>query len=232
MIALSRALFLALALALAACGGAPPPAAPDADALAAKELATYRELVRGNSLEFAVTVGREIVRRHPGTPAATEVAATLPEIEAKYQAGVDAKRLAALWDYQTGVQSGGAQSSASIFSTDPAGTGAGQVRFIFRRHAEWGRSAYLYAGGGGFQCPDPCSLLLRFDDAPATRWKAHLPETGEPAIFIDDDAALAAKLPGTKRLAIEGTLRDHGPVTLLFEPGGFDPKLWAELPAK
>lgn len=230
MVAASRAVVLILLLSLAACGGKPPPAAPAADPRAAQDLATYRQLVGANSLEFAVTVGREIQRKYPGTPAAAEVAASLPEVEAKYQAGVDAKRLAALWDYQTGVQSGGAQSSASIFSTEPAG--AAQVRFIFRRHAEWGRSAYLYAGGGGFACPEPCSLLLRFDDAAATRWKAHLPETGEPALFIDDDAALAAKLPGTRRLAIEATLRDQGPVTLLFEPGGFEPGRWVELPSK
>lgn len=230
MIALNRALVLALLLAVTACGGKPPPAAPAADPRAAQDLATYRELLGANSLEFAITVGREIQRNHPGTPAAAEVAATLPDIEARFAAGNAAKRLAALWDYQTGVQAGGAQSAASIFSTEPSG--AAQVRFIFRRHADWGRSAYLYAGGGGFDCPDPCSVLLRFDGAPGTRWKAHLPETGEPAIFIDDDVALAAKLPGTKRLEIEATLRDQGPVTMVFEPGGFVPAKWVELPAK
>ena len=51
MIALSRAMVLALLLALVACGGKPPPAAPRVDPRAAQDLATYRELVGANSLE-------------------------------------------------------------------------------------------------------------------------------------------------------------------------------------
>ncbi|MFO0028019.1 MAG: hypothetical protein ACK558_04070, partial [Pseudomonadota bacterium] len=74
----------AFALALAACGGSPPPAPPApaaSSAQAQQDLDAFRQLVAAGSDEFAVTMGREVLRKHPGSPAAAEVAAALPAAE-------------------------------------------------------------------------------------------------------------------------------------------------------
>jgi hypothetical protein len=214
------------------CGGenAPAPPPPPVNSPAAtRDLAAYEELVRSGSYEFAVTMGREVVRKYPGTPAAQAVQQSLADTEAKARAVIDQRRLTALWSYQTGTQASGRQSTASIYSSEPASE-AERVRLIFRRHSEWGESAYIYAGGGGFVCKTPCRVSVRFDDAAAVAMAGEIPETGEPAIFIDDDKALLAKLAATKRLTFEATLKDRGPVSLVFETAGFDAAQFLPLP--
>ena len=229
MIALSRTLSVALLLLVAACGGKPPPAAPVADPRAAQDLATYRELLNANSLEFAITVGREIQRNHPGTPAAAEVANTLPEIEARFAAANQAKRLAALWDYQTGVQSGGAHRPPR--SSAPT----------LRRRA------------GALHLPSPCRVgpqrlslcgwrrlhLPRSLQPPAAfRWRArHALEAGacrrpanRPCLHRRRCRA-GGEAAGQQAARNRGRPAQQEPVgRMVFEPGGFVPAKWVELP--
>ncbi|MGP1664616.1 MAG: hypothetical protein ACTS5I_01615, partial [Rhodanobacter sp.] len=55
------------------------------DADAARNLDTYRQLLRINSDEMAVTMGKNIVSRFPDSEAAKEVLLTLPKIEKRYK---------------------------------------------------------------------------------------------------------------------------------------------------
>lgn len=222
------ALPAAVALALAACGGGTPPPAPAAPANSAQaqqDYAAFQQLIAAGSDEFAVTMGREVLRKHPGSPAAVEVARLLPEVEARAKA--DAKRLAALWTYLTNDQRGKRQHTASIHSSVP-GSAAERVRLILRRHAEWGQSVYLFDGDGddrsrqGFVCGKACRLPARIDGV-AVALAAHSPETGEPALFIDDDAGFIARLAGgAKTIEIDLRHATRGPFTAVFEVGGYD----------
>jgi hypothetical protein len=222
-----------LALALAACGGGapPPPPAPSGNsAQAQKDLDAFRQLVAAGSDEFAVTMGREVLRKHPGSPAAAEVSAALPATEQRAKDKAEAKRLAALWSYLTNELRGVRQHTASIHSSVP-GSAAERVRLILRRHAEWGQSVYLFDGDGsdrsrkGFVCGDACRLPARIDGV-AVALAAHSPETGEPALFIDDDAGFIARLAGgAKKVEIDLRHATRGPFTVVFEVGGYeDPK--------
>lgn len=197
-------------------------------AQATADLAAYHELMRTGSYEFAVTMGREVLRKHPGSAAAAVVSKSLPEVEARAKAQLDRTRLAALWDFQTGLQSGGRQAAASIYSSQP-GSAAERVRLILRRHSDWGESVYLFGSGAGFACASDCRLAIRYDDAPAVNIKAHLPETGEPAIFIDDIDAFLAKLEGAQRIEIKAALEGGGERTYVFEVAGFDAAKWPQL---
>ena len=79
--------------------------------------------------------------------------------------------------------------------------------------------------------PVPVTALRQPNSGPAAARNRGIDAAqGELVVFIDDDVALAAKLPGTQRLEIEAVLRDQGPVTMVFEPGGFVPAKWVELP--
>lgn len=219
-----------LALALAACGDAPAPAPPQPagnSAQAQQDLDAFRQLIAAGSDEFAVTMGREVLRKHPGSPAAAEVAAALPAAEQRAKAKADAKRLAALWTYLTNDLRGVRQHTASIHSSVP-GSAAERVRLILRRHAEWGQSVYLFDGDGsdrsrkGFVCGKACRLPARIDGV-AVALAAHSPETGEPALFIDDDAGFIARLAGgAKTIEIDLRHATRGPFTAVFEVGGYD----------
>jgi len=68
---------------------------------------------------------------------------------------------------------------------------------------------------------------VRFDDAPVQRIKAHLPETGEPAIFISDDRAFIAKMDKAQKVSFDVVLKNKGPQTLVFEVGGYDGEKFA-----
>jgi len=221
-----------IAFALAACSKPAPqaPAAPANSAAAESDLAGYRQLVAAGSHEIAVTMGNEILRKYPGTPAAKEVEASLAQVKQTAKDTADAKRMAALWSYQSSTASdGNPQESASIYSSEP-GSEAERVRLILRRHPAWGQSVYVFSYGKGFKCGGACTITLKFGDGPEEKWAAFAPETGEPAIFVKDDVKFLERLPGTKRLAIQATHNDQGPMTLVFETGGYDAKQFKSLP--
>ncbi|MBN8728357.1 MAG: hypothetical protein J0H15_11745 [Xanthomonadales bacterium] len=219
------ALVALLMLPLAACSPSPPPpneaAAPAAAAAqGTKELELYRTLREQGSWELAAPIGKEIVERFPGSAAATEVAQTLEETSAKAVAATRQRRMERLWSYQSGKESGGDQVTASIYSEDR--NAAERVRLVLRRHSDWGQSAYLFGSGKGFVCRGTCSIEARFDDAPARKLKAYLPETGEPALFISDDKAFIGQMEKAEVLRLEVEEKDRGKRTLTFEVGGFD----------
>ena len=214
--------------ALAACSKEPQPApvstpaaapAPVVNAQASKALDLYRQLREQKNWEPAVAVGQEVVGKYPNTPAANEVQQTLADTSAQATAQATHRRLERLWSYQSGKESGGEQSTASIYSSDTSTDD--RVRLILRRHSAWGQSAYLFGSGKGFECRGTCSLAARFDDQ-AQKIKAYLPPTGEPALFISDDKALIAKLHGTHKLSIDVIEKGKAPRTLVFEVGGYD----------
>lgn len=235
---LPAAVALAAAIATTGCSQqAPaPPAVPSAsaqaaanDAAAAKELKLYQDMLDKHAENLAAPVGQDIVAKYPGTPAAAEVQKTLAQVEATAKTKAEHDRLAALWYYQTANVDGN-QSTASTYS-EPRG--ADSVRLVLRRHVKWGESAYLFApdGSKGFVCKDLCNVTTRFDGKRES-WKAYLPKTGEPAMFIKNDKGFIAAMQKAKVVAMDVTTRDHGKQTLKFEVGGFDPSKFAPMPKK
>lgn len=229
----------ATALAITGCSqqGASPPAAPSASAQAAaneaaaqKELKLYQQMLDEHSDELAAPVGQEIVQKYPGTSAAAEVQKTLPEIEARSKAKAEHDRLANLWYYQT-ANMDGLQHTASTYSSQPSGNN--RVRLVLRRHVKWGQSVYLFApdGSKGFVCKGSCNVVMRVDGK-REAWKAYLPKTGEPAMFIKDDKRFIAVLKKAKVIEMDVTTRDHGKETLKFEVGGYDPSRFLSLSKK
>jgi hypothetical protein len=227
------------AIAVTACSqqGEAPPAAPSASARAAaneaaadKELKLYQQMLAEHSDALAAPVGEEIVQKYPGTSAAAEVQKTLPQIQAAAKAKAEHDRLANLWYYQT-ANVDGRQSTASIYSSKPSG--ADRVRLVLRRHQKWGESVYLFApdGSKGFVCKDLCNIVMRFDGKRQT-WKAYLPKTGEPAMFIKDEKRFVATMQKAKAIEMDVTSREYGKETLAFEVGGYVPSKFLPLPKK
>lgn len=221
--------------ALVGAGCSPQAPAPAeqraaADASAANtNLDTYRQLLRIHNDEMAVTMGKDIVKRFPDSPAAHEVQQTLPEIEKRYTQTRETNRLAALWVYQVAPMAGGTQSTASIRNSEPTGD---PVQLVLRRHSQWGQSVFLYGSGHGFVCRGNCTLPAQVDGK-AMRIKAFAPSTGEPALMIRDDKAFLAMLAKAHKISIDVTLVDgEKKQTLVYEVGGFDPAKWSALPGR
>jgi len=218
---------------LAACSRTPPPdpaaqQAAAAEADAARNLDTYRQLLRIHSDQMAVTLGKEIIARHPDSAAATEVMKTLPAIEKRWQEASEKSRLAGLWLYQVSPMAGGTQSTATIANSRPAS--GGRVRLVLRRHSDWGQSVFLYGEKPGFVCRGNCTLVARVDGK-VVKIKAFAPSTGEPALMIRDDQAFLKLLNRAKTLEFDVTLaRDESKPTLVYEVAGFDAARWVPLP--
>jgi hypothetical protein len=218
---------------LAACsqqGGsaaAPSPAQQQAsskDADAARNLDTYRQLLRIKNDEMAVSLGKDILTNFPGTAAATEVQQTLPEIEKRYNDNAKKNRLAAMWVYQVSPMAGGTQSTATIYAP-----GSDRVQLILRRHTQWGQSAFLY-GNGKFVCRGASCLLNATVDGKPTHIKVFAPPTGEPALMMSDDKSFIAMLERSKKISMDVTLvNGEKKETLVYEVGGFDPSKWASV---
>jgi len=234
------AALLAAGLGLVACSQQNQPATPDATASAAStapaaassasarmtdDLSSYRQMVKLNNDQLAVTMGHDILSRYPGSDAAKEVQQTLPAIEQRYHANGEKNRLAGLWLYQTSPMEGGIQSTATIYSSQPSGNDG--VRLVLRRHSSWGQSVFLFGSGKGFVCKSVCTIAATYDGKPHPL-KAFLPPTGEPAIFIKDDPAFIAALPKVKKIVLPVTLKDgNKKQELIYEVGGFDSSKWA-----
>lgn len=224
--------FCAVAM-LAGCSqsGSPAPTAQQqkaqADAAtAARNLATYRQLLKLNNDEMVVTMGKDIVQRFPHSEAAKEVQQTLPAIEKRYKENSEKNRLEAMWTYQVAPMAGGTQSTASIFSKGDDGE---PVRLVLRRHTSWGQSAFLYGSKPGFLCRGNCTIHGKADGKPV-RIKAFAPDGGEPALMIRDDKAFIALLEKSSKLELDVTLKDGTKdETLVYEVGGFDPAKWQPL---
>lgn len=224
-----------IAVLLVACSPSEPgpgggQQAPAVNAKAQSDLAMYQGLIESGSYELAAPIGAGLVRRYPNTAAAAEVRKSLAEVQAKADKINADRRLAALWIYQTGEQSGGAQSTASIHPSRPA-RDAGRIQLILRRHADWGESAYLYDNQeAGFVCPGRCDVSVSVDGGKPESWSADLPGTTDPAMFIDDLDKLVKVLKSAKTIDIEVTTKGEPARTLHFEVDGFDPEQWLALP--
>ncbi len=194
------------------------------NAAAARNLDTYRQLLRIKNDEMAVTMGKDIVQRFPGSDAAKEVQQTLPAIEARYVEAAAKNRLDRLWLYQLSPMAGGTQSTATIQSGPPSGND--RVQLILRRHTSWGQSAFLYGSKPGFVCRGNCVIASMVDGKPVSI-KAFAPSTGEPALMIRDDRAFIALLQKARKITMEVTLADgQKKQPLVYEVGGFDAAKW------
>jgi hypothetical protein len=209
---------------------APSPAQSQAQTqneAASQQLATYRKLLSIKNDSMTVTAGEDIVQRFPESDAAKEVQQTLPAVEARWKENSEKNRLAGLWLYQTSPMEGGTQSTATIYSSSPAGDRA--IRLVLRRHTVWGQGVFLYSGGHGFVCKGNCLIAAKFDGKPHPI-RAFLPTTGEPAIFIRDDKPFIAALEKAKKITMDVEMQDStGKQTLLYEVGGFDPSKWVDV---
>lgn len=231
----SSASAIVVALLLTACGSGTPPPPPGPTpaqiqaAQAAEKLKIYEQLRAADKIDLAVDIGNDIAARFAGTPAAAEVAKTLPELQQRAKVAGEVRRLERLWTYQETPDGKGKQYHASIYAKGgPTTEGPQRVALLIRHHPEWGQSTYLMRDEGGFLCARDCALTLRFDGGKPERWAATIPPTGEPAIFIDKNEALVARLLKSRTLSIDTEWKDQGKKTLEFEVAGLQA---AKLPA-
>jgi hypothetical protein len=232
---MTRCLLLPAVLALAACQGADPEAAAQAETAqsAAEEQAAmkveqqFAAAVAQEDWALARGYGEVLLMDHPGTAAARRVEPKLAEVKGKVEAAQAASRLRALWSYQTEPVQGGNQLSASIFASKPVetdGKAPRQVRLIFRDHPDWGRSSYLTMEAGDFDCYGGCKVQVTVDDAAPRAMAASRPDTDEAiAMFIEDERALWRLAKDARVLRIEFPVKAGGRRTAEFETGGLDP---------
>jgi len=245
---LSAIAILGGTLALAACssgsnpqGAAAPSAASaqvqeaaatakaNAEVQAEKGLKLYEQMRASGSLDIAAQVGAEVVAKYPDSAAAAKIKETLAEVTAKAKEDSEKRRLAGLWAYTVASVKGGTQYAGSIENNPPlappglTGRDAKHVHLILRQHPEWGQTVYLMLDNEKFNCKSGCKALpISFDGEPAKPWKATIPPTGEPALFIDDEEAFIARAQKAKKVAIDVVLVGDGKRTLVFETGGLD----------
>jgi len=225
---------LCAALALSACKREDPAAAAAATAAqaAAREQAAevvakqFEDAYAKQDWQLARGYGDVLLMDHPDSVAAGRIKERLQDAKDKLVASQDQRRMAALWAYQTEAVQGGEQVSAAIYgrkNIDTDGSGAKQVRLIFRDHPEWGRSSYLTLQAGDFDCYGGCKVKVGVDDAAPKPMAASRPKTDEAiAMFIEDERALW-RLAGTaKVLTIEFPVKAGGTRSAVFEVGGLD----------
>jgi len=226
---MKRWVILALLLAaLAACKEEAPDPAFDEEA-GRRLLVQYEAARTDGDWETAEMHAEELRRRHGETDAAATMRSTLADVQAAAEADREQRRLRGLWDYQRNPVDGGIPHSASLFSRvehDPeseAPAPTPDAQLIFRRHPQWGDSAYLVLAQESLRCGPPCVLQIRFDDGEAQAYEGDPADTGTgPALFIVDRDRFLAALRGAKRVRIALPETDHLRPSFEFEVAGFD----------
>lgn len=235
-----------LALALAACSDPEAEQAALAAQAAAQEKAAEQAAaavdgaVAAEDWRTAKSLADLLLHDHPDSAAAERIRADYDAIKAKAEAAREAKRLAALWAYDSQSVPGGLQLSASIYARDEVdvgGQGTTPVRLIFRDHPAWGRSSYLVLNDGDFDCYGGCRVKVTVGDAAPVSLPGTRPDTDEAiAMFIDDekrmwrlakDATPADGAPA-RTISVEFPSKGAGRVTAVFEVGGLDPSRLAK----
>ena len=225
---------LCVGLALSACKREDPAAAAAATAAqaAAREQAAevvakqFEDAYAKQDWQLARGYGDVLLMDHPDSVAAGRIKERLQDAKDKLVLAQEQRRMAALWAYQTEAAQGGQQVSAAIYArknVDTDGSGAKQVRLIFRDHPEWGRSSYLTLQAGDFDCYGGCKVKVVADEGAPKSMAASRPDTDEAiAMFIEDERALW-RLAGTaKVLTIEFPVKAGGTRSAEFEVGGLD----------
>jgi len=202
-------------------------AAANEQAAAEAERAFEAAIADGN-WALAKAQGDLLLAKWPTTEAAARVGPRHEEARARGDAENEARRVAALWAYQSQAVQGGRQLSASIYAREPLdvdGSGAKPVRLIFRDHPDWGRSSYLVLATGDFAqaCYRNCSVRVTVDDQAPRKMAANRPKTDEAiAMFIDDEKALWRLTKDARRVRIAFPTRDAGEQVAEFEVAGLD----------
>ncbi|WP_295361925.1 hypothetical protein [Arenimonas sp.] len=230
-----RLALMPLLLALAACQ--PEPVDPAKDEVAgAALLAQYETARETGDFEIAEMHADALADRHGRTEAAATMRRTVEEVRKQAEAMREQRRLIALWDYQSVAVDGGTQHTAALYSRVddefleegmPAPTP--DARLVLRRHPAWGVSAYLVLEMGELRCGPPCTLSIRFDDAPARTFAGEPADTGTgPALFIKDEAAFREAMQQARRVRIELPRSGALVPVFEFEVAGFRPALYRE----
>lgn len=232
----TRILVCAMLLGIVAASGCRDRAA-DAAARAAAQAAVNEKAAKENADGFDAAVAREnwslakaqadvLFARYPDTDAAKRIRPRYDDVRAKADAAREARRVEALWTYQSENVKGGKQLSAAIYSKDGVdtdGSGAKTVRLIFRDHPSWGMSSYLVLQAGDFDCYGGCKVKVKVDDGAPKSMAALRPDTDEAtAMFINDERALWRMVRKAKTVAIEFPVKAGGARTAVFEVAGLD----------
>jgi hypothetical protein len=210
---MKKILPLALAAALAACNPGPSPEeiaaqrAQRAEADANLQMQHFNEAKTAGRNELALNFADYLARNHPDSAAWKTVQPQAEALRGKLAAEAETKRLREAWAYHDadGVK------TAYLYSKDK------QARLVLRRHPEWGDDVYLLTEHGKFACGSPCTVSVQFDDGAAQTYPASIPETGEPAIFVEDFKKFVPALPDATLVRITATLDDGSTVTPEFE---------------
>jgi hypothetical protein len=218
-----------LLLALAACGPSNEErlAAQRAKRMqieATKQMENLKQLQTMGRDDLALNLANDIVARYPGTEAATQAKAMIEPLTAKANAEREKRRLQGLWVYHNNedAEAGGVVKSAYLYSANTLGEAepgkeAPKARLVLRRHPQWGDDVYLLTDRGHFACGKPCTVSVQFDDKPAEIYPGKLPETGEPAMFVEDFVKFVSALPEAGKVRFEVTLDDGSKHTPEFE---------------
>lgn len=227
-----QATLLSVALLLAACQPAPDPEAVRAEQAAAREQAAeamarqFDEQFAAQNWALAKAHGDVLMAEYPDSEAAARIEAQHFEATDKADAAANARRVEALWAYQSEPVGAKQQLSAAIYAKDNVETDGASprpVRLIFRDHPEWGDSAYLTLEAGDFDCYGGCKVQVAVDDAAPKPMAASRPDTDEAiAMFIEDEAALWKLAGDADVIAIEFPVKAGGTRTAMFEVGGLD----------
>lgn len=218
----------ACTLALAACQPAEVDPAFD-EAAAAERLPGYEAARADGDFEIAEALGNQLRQRHSETEAAAQVRRSMDDVRAGAEQLREARRLRALWEYQSIPAGGGTQHTAAIHSRVPVDpesetSPVPDARLILRRHPDWGDSAYLVLAQRQLECRPPCALQIRFDDGEPQRFAGEPANTGTgPALFIEDRDRFLASMRTATRVRIELPRSGHLVPVFEFEVGGFAP---------
>lgn len=225
---------LVVAGTLAACDTGPTPEerqaalAAKAEAEAQEQLRNFNDAIAGRRPDMALNFAEFILRTYPQTQTAAQIKPQAEALRAQVGAERERKRLTDLWVYHSvdDKEAKGVVRTAYIYSRDPVGAeldgSEKRARLVLRRHPQWGDDVYLLADGG-FVCKGKCTVKVQVDDTPARDVPAYLPETGEPAIFVEDFRKIVAALPDATTLTLDVVLDQGGAKTLVYEVGEYNP---------
>lgn len=152
-------------------------------------------------------------------------------------ADVPVPAVGAQWNYtrQADPMSKDAAYLAAVQSTNTVTfgfpyAGAQHATLTLRTHPRYGKDVILAIERGQFLCPsyEGCQVLVRFDDAPAVKYRAAgAADSSTETVFIRGYATFLQHMKASKVVRISANIYQEGAPAFEFNVAGFDANKYA-----
>lgn len=200
------------------------------------------KILPGSSNNVAPSATNTSEKTSAAADRSASVEDSVPELKVEYASPTmkslveappsDSPKNSSRWSYQTFQDEMSAKQvhTAEVTADEPLSfgfpyNGGSYATLLLRKHPRKGTDVMLMVSKGHFLCRsyDGCSVSVKFDDGPATRYHANEPsDHSTEVLFLSSEGKLISAIKKSKVTRIEAGFYQEGSRVMTFQTAGLD----------